>query len=215
MLWIIEQAPGDVDGQLGLSDDYTADRGNLAKNPSVSEHLANQAVSYSRADCAAPFPGRLVAREPIYVLAHAGLQGGPSDGGHVAGLGYKAFGNALAQKFGGQLTGRPVILLVCYVGKEIAKLGQAIADSSKGSFQLYAPTGLMYINSTGVPLVLKGDLNVQAANARVQQAAVRKHVAKGSLACGVGWAGTKIEDSTVVALADKAVLTSVAGHFGH
>lgn len=104
-------------------------------------------------------------------------------------------------------------LLVCDVGSDIDRLGQAIADACDGKFSLHVPKGLMYVDATGIPLVLKSS-NAAKADALLRRADILKMAVKGSLPSGAGWAGVRVADGTVTAIAEAEVVSAVSAHFG-
>ena len=211
MLWVINPKPSDEFGDLSpVSDACAADLANLRE-------VGDRVIDGTRAEVTTPLPPavRLADGEAIYVLAHAGFA---ARGGWVGGMYFKDFATQFAAKFGQRLNGRIVYFLVCYVGQDIAALGQALADAvpEKFKFTIFAPVNLMFVSTTGAPRVFSGEIARDKADDIVEKAGGdASRVRAGVLqAPGNGWAGARIDSSTAVAMKDADVTAAIVRRFG-
>lgn len=158
--------------------------------------------------------------EVLHVVAHAGLE----DGGHLGGLDLGGFAAALVSKFGTWLRDAEVYLHVCYIGRTLDGLLDAVkaadADKALTGTALYAPLNLMIVSRAGIPHVL-GDPH---AKSEVIDPIVRTHNADygdlrkkaklNILDTGEGWAGYQLSGTRIVTKIDaEDIQSAVLGTF--
>jgi hypothetical protein len=200
MLWVIEP-----DGKL--SAEYNKDMERLRSNKTVRKNLDNTETSLSLAAAKTAPATALGQAEPLYVLAHAGLEPKP----WLAGLTFADFAELVAEKFT-TVKQRDVFLLMCTVGSKIGDLSAALKTSFT-NVRLFVPNGLMYISSAGIPHVFNAGTKADWADEQVaKHNAVYSDIPK-SLACGESWSGVSYNGSNPQPLDAKTVHAAVAGHF--
>lgn len=200
MLWVIEP-----EGKL--SAEYKKDMERLQGNKAIRKHLANTETSLSLAAAKAEPATALEKAEALYVLAHGGLAPKP----WLAGLSFAGFADVMAEKFT-TVKQRDVFLLVCHVGAKMADLSAAL-KTSLANVRLFAPNGLMYVSSAGIPHLFVAGTKVEWADEQVAKHDAAYSAIPKSLPCGEGWSGVTYSGSTPQPLDAQTVRAAVAAHF--
>jgi hypothetical protein len=217
MLWLIVPAGADKDDNKALQASAGRLQGNKAIPPGQTDTLI---VSTGEAE--AFEPAKISADEPkvLHVVAHAGLE----KGGHLGGLDLAGFAAALVSKFGSRLAGAEVYLHVCYIGRTLDGLLDAVkhADNAKAltGTAFYAPLNLMIVSKAGIPHVL-GDPNAKSemidpivAKHDSDYSVLRKQAKLNFLSTGEGWAGYKLSGAREVKPIDaEKIQGAVLGTF--
>lgn len=217
MLWLIVPADAEKKDNKALE----ASAGRLSKNMAIpAGQTGTLIVSTSKAEAVAP--EEISADEPpvLHVVAHAGLDGG----GHIGGLDLPGFAAALVSKFGTWLAGAEVYLHVCYIGRTLDSLLDAVksADTAQAltGTALYAPLNLMIVSKAGIPHVL-GDptatsetIDPIVARRDSDYSLLRKKEGLNFLSTGEGWAGFKLTGARAVkAIGAEKIQSAVLGTF--
>ncbi len=213
MLWLI--IPKDAMKKDNEALNASADR--LGVNSDLADGVGTSIVSTSKAEVLSKVtPG---SEEPkvLHIVAHAGLD----EGGHIGGLPIAEFGAALAAKFGTWLNGAEVWLHVCYLGRVLPTLVDAIkvADTNITGMSMYAPMNLMIVSKNGIPHV-HGDPDADpdkvdpiVAKWNCDYAALRQKAKVNFMSTGEGWAGCLLAGGTVTAIAANKVCKTVLQTF--
>lgn len=210
MFWIIGDKPK-------MTEPVKADLSRLGGNEAMAGELDPRKYDHSRAEVQAVLTPAVAQNEPIYVLAHAGYDDRPNAGYEpwIGGLWFDEITADMATKFTvAGLSGRTLWFLVCHTGRDINGFAAMLVTLGVRDTKIYMPTDFMYISKRGIPHVLPGRDDPDAANREVAKYDCDFMSLNGSLNTGEGWAGCAIDaNGNVTAYGGKDVREAVAERF--
>lgn len=211
MFWIIGSEPT-------MSETFRADLDRLAGNAAVQNDLARQEYHHTVTEMQQPLAPALAPGEPLYVLAHSGYDEHPAtrqDTAWIGGRWIDEFISDMMAKFtAAGLTGRTLWFLVCHTGSDIVQFGERLAAAGVTDITMYMPTDFMYISTLGIPHVLPGFDDIDAANREVARYNCEYLTITRSRPAGEGWAGLTIDGhGTLSAIGEVDTEDAVRDHF--
>ncbi len=189
----------------------------LAGNGALAGQLVRQVYQYSPEQIDSVLTPPVGGGEPIYVLAHAGYENRPNVGKEpwIAGLWFDQFTATMATKFtAAGLSGRILWFFVCEVGKDVAGFAAKLSALGVRNTTIYMPKDFVYTSTTGIPHVLTGQKNGDAATKLVAHYNCVYMDLTDSLTTGSGWAGARIDGGgAVTPIGGQTVENAVKAHF--